>query len=93
MEAQSKLSAIFPSWFNTVIGCVGKRMKSRQRKLKLCESLSLGDKRVLAVVEVGHERLLVGSTAAAITLLTRLPNCDPRNASDSGCITGATCEY
>jgi flagellar biogenesis protein FliO len=41
--------------------------------LRLSESLPLGERRFVAVVEVGRERFLVGGTASTLVLLSRLP--------------------
>lgn len=45
----------------------------RDRRLRLCETLSLGEKRFLAVVEFQRQEFLVGGTGSSIVLLTRLP--------------------
>jgi len=42
------------------------------RRLRLCESLPLGDRRFVAVVEFGRERFLVGGTPSSLVLLARL---------------------
>jgi hypothetical protein len=42
------------------------------RRLRLCESLPLGDRRFLALVECGQARFLVGGTSASLVLLARL---------------------
>ena len=44
-----------------------------QRKLHLCETLALGEKRSVAVIEFEQLRYLVGCTSGAITLLSQLP--------------------
>ena len=44
----------------------------RERRLRLCETLSLGEKRFLAVVEFQRQEFLVGGTGSSIVLLTRL---------------------
>ena len=46
----------------------------RPRNLRLSETLSLGEKRFLAVVEVGHQQFLVGGSGNSVSLLTDLPN-------------------
>jgi len=46
----------------------------RERKLRLCETLPLGEKRFLAVVQVNRQQFLVGATANAISLLKELPS-------------------
>jgi flagellar biogenesis protein FliO len=42
------------------------------RRLRLCETLSLGDRRFLAVIEFEDQRFLVGGTAASVALLSTL---------------------
>jgi flagellar biogenesis protein FliO len=42
------------------------------RRLRLCESLPLGDRRFVAVVEFDGARFLVGGTASSLVLLSRL---------------------
>jgi flagellar biogenesis protein FliO len=42
------------------------------KSLRLCESLSLGERRFLAVVECEGSRFLVGGTASSLAMLTRL---------------------
>jgi flagellar biogenesis protein FliO len=42
------------------------------RRLRLCESLALGDRRFVAVVEFERSRFLVGGTAGSLVLLARL---------------------
>jgi flagellar biogenesis protein FliO len=44
------------------------------RHLRLCESLPLGDRRFVAVVEFERERFLVGGTPSSLVLLARLAN-------------------
>jgi len=51
----------------------------RPRSLKICETLSLGEKRLLAVIECGNQRFLVAATAQNISLLQTL---DPASDGD-----------
>ena len=44
----------------------------RQRRLRLCETLSLGEKRFVAVVEYGAQKFLLAGTPQNISLLQRL---------------------
>jgi flagellar biogenesis protein FliO len=46
--------------------------RSNPRKLHLCESLSLGEKRFLAVVQVEAQQFLVGGGSNNVSLLARL---------------------
>jgi flagellar biosynthetic protein FliO len=41
--------------------------------LKIIETLSMGDKRSISMIQVGNSRFLVGNTAHQINLLTELP--------------------
>jgi flagellar biogenesis protein FliO len=47
-----------------------------QRRLRLCESLPLGERRFVAVVEFERSRFLVGGTSASLVLLARLGQAD-----------------
>jgi len=50
-----------------------RRMSSRgAKRLRLAESLGLGDRRFVAVVEFEEERFLLGGTASSLVLLARL---------------------
>jgi len=44
-------------------------IQRRPRRLKLCETLSLGEKRILALVECENQRFIVAATAENISLL------------------------
>jgi flagellar biogenesis protein FliO len=50
-------------------------VRRRERRLRLCEMLSLGEKRFVAVVEYGPEKFLLAGTPQNISLLKRL---DPK---------------
>jgi flagellar biogenesis protein FliO len=66
--------------WGTVVASLGERVRTafsrisfnRRRGLRLCESLSLGNKRLVAVVECDDQRFLVGVTAESISLLQSL---------------------
>src|SRR5690606_36374522 len=47
--------------------------RRREKRLRLCETLSLGEKRFLAVVQVERQQFLVGGAGSSIALLTELP--------------------
>jgi flagellar biogenesis protein FliO len=50
------------------------RAKAQQtrKNLRICETVSLGEKRFVAVVQVDDERFLIGGSSSAVSLLTRL---------------------
>jgi len=47
-------------------------VRPREKSLRLCETLSLGDKRFLAIVQLEGRRFLIGATPQSIALLDRL---------------------
>ena len=53
---------------------VARRIKVQQarKNLRICESVSLGEKRFVAVVQVDEERFLIGGASGSVSLLTRL---------------------
>jgi len=50
----------------------GVRVRKASRKLRLCESLPLGEKRFVAVIQFDDQQFLVGGGAASVHLLARL---------------------
>ncbi len=44
----------------------------RTKQLRLCESLSLGERRFVAVVQFEQQRFLLGGSANSVTLLAQL---------------------
>jgi flagellar biogenesis protein FliO len=61
--ARRWLSAWFPGW------------RSRPaRQLRLRETLALGERRFLAVVEFEQQRFLIGGTGSSVALLSHLPD-------------------
>jgi flagellar biogenesis protein FliO len=51
------------------------------RRLRLCESLPLGERRFVAVVEFERVRFLVGGTSASLVLLAQLGPAEDQAAS------------
>lgn len=49
------------------------QIRRQARSLQLQETLSLGDKRSLAIVRCGEERFLVGTAPGSVSLLATLP--------------------
>jgi flagellar biogenesis protein FliO len=49
-------------------------LKRRENQLRLCETLSLGDRRFLAVVLVEQQKYLVGGAPNSVALLAKLPS-------------------
>lgn len=55
-------------WWQRVAG-LGRRAP---RRLRLTESLPLGERRFVAVIEFDQERFLLGGTSSSLVLLARL---------------------
>lgn len=55
-----------------VIWLRARKLAVPERKLRLCESVSLGDKRFAAVLEYEGHRFLIGGAAQSVQLLTAL---------------------
>jgi flagellar biogenesis protein FliO len=45
-----------------------------ERRLRVAETLSLGTRGFVALIECGSEQLLIGGTAHSLALLTKLPS-------------------
>jgi flagellar biogenesis protein FliO len=50
-------------------------MHRRERSLRVCETLSLGERRFLMVVQFEQQRFLIGTTSQSISLLQRMDEC------------------
>ena len=79
MESQAQQGGIasVPNFLRMGFERLGRMSRSamklrRARKLRLCETLSLGNRGYLAVVGYQEQRFLVGGTNNAIALLARL---------------------
>jgi flagellar biogenesis protein FliO len=59
-------------WLHLRAALAGVKIQRRQRRLRLCETLSLGDKRLIALVEYENHRFLVAATPQRISLLQSL---------------------
>ena len=59
--------------FVTVCNAVRKvKVRRRERSLRLCETLPLGERRFVMVVQFEQRRFLIGTTNQSISLLERL---------------------
>ena len=54
----------------------------RERRLRLCEMLPLGEKRFIAVIEYGADKFLLAGTTQSISLLQRLERQGLQEARD-----------
>jgi flagellar biogenesis protein FliO len=51
------------------------KVSSKPKLLRLCETLPLGERRALMIVQVERRRFLIAATSQSITLLQRLEEC------------------
>jgi hypothetical protein len=57
----------------TKLGKLGRNLRPRAaRQLRLCETLPLGERRFVSVVQFEEQKFLIGSAANSVVLLTRL---------------------
>jgi hypothetical protein len=73
------------SWWDQVVKCIRPvrdvltacsgllRHCQKPKRLRLCETLTLGERRFVAVVQFEGRRFLLGGTASSVVLLSRLP--------------------
>jgi flagellar biogenesis protein FliO len=61
------------------------KFSRRERLLHLRETLPLGEKRLLAVVEFQNERFLIGATSQSIQMLQRLNDAERKRAEPADC--------
>ena len=84
-EAATKIVNLFKAGLGILGSCYSQRQA--KRKLHLRETLSLGDKRFLAVVEYRHQEILLGGTASSITVLATSSPWDSRPSMEDGSIS------
>ena len=57
------------------------RARSGRKKLAVRESAGLGERRFVSVVQYERQRFLIGSSPGSVTLLTQLPDEDPKGGA------------
>lgn len=65
-----RIASFIATQIKQILGKV--KIQRAQKRLRVCESVSLGEKRFLAVVQVDGEEFLVGGAANSISTLARL---------------------
>lgn len=65
-------------------GGQGLRLRRRERAMRLCETLPLGDRRFLALVLVEGHKFLVGTAANSVSLVARIPPVGEGESAGSG---------
>jgi flagellar biogenesis protein FliO len=70
-------------WFKALHHALRKvTVRRQERSLRLCETLPLGERRFLMVVEFERRRFLIGATSQSVSLLDRLDEkCHPAVAT------------
>jgi flagellar protein FliO/FliZ len=71
------------SWAGALWKRILRLSRPKPRRLRLCESLPLGERRFVAVVEFGRERFLLGGTPSSLVLLSRLADTDREMQEDA----------
>ncbi|HUM04062.1 MAG TPA: flagellar biosynthetic protein FliO [Terriglobales bacterium] len=64
-------SAASARWWTRFRGYLG-RFQAPKKRLRVCESVSLGDKRFLAIVRVDSESFLLGGSTGSVSMLAKL---------------------
>jgi Flagellar biosynthesis protein, FliO len=81
--ATEKTQASLPEHFWQSIGkawaSIRRLGQHQPKRLRLCETLALGEHRFVAVVEFERIRFLIGGTQASLVLLAPLDNIDGEN--------------
>ncbi len=49
------------------------RVQPTRKSLRVCESVSMGERRFVAVIQVDNQRFLIGGGTGSVSLLSRLP--------------------
>jgi len=83
--SEQGLGSFLASLWAQISSALSKVTATRNRGLRLCESLSLGEKRMLAIIECDHQRFLLAATPQSISLLQSLGPAQtgaPRGKSD-----------
>ena len=86
-EAQAGEKHSFPDWllagWRKLAGFSrGTFLRREPRRLRLCETLSLGNRGYLAVVRFEEQQFLVGGTNTSMALLAELSSARPAAAQD-----------
>lgn len=68
----ARVPARKPWWKHLLAWLRTQKLSRPARKLRVCETVSLGDKRFAAVLEYGGQRFLLGGAAQSVQLLTEL---------------------
>ena len=88
----TEISVICSNSFVRHVRVIWKRVlrfgRRAPKRLRLCESLPLGERRFVAVVEFDEARFLVGGTPSSLVLLSRLEDGDGGSRADEESVEG-----
>jgi flagellar biogenesis protein FliO len=82
-EALRASAGAFRGSFTSLWERVLRLSRRTPRRLRLCESLPLGERRFVAVVEFDRARFLVGGTPTSLVLLSRLADAGGRAGDET----------
>ena len=72
-KLEQPLPPLRSRWWEWIRGRLASvRVQRAPRRLRLCETLALGEKRFVAVIEFEGQQFLLGGSAASVSLLARL---------------------
>jgi flagellar biogenesis protein FliO len=93
---QTEVLRFSSSEFRTRLLALWRRLLRISRRtpkgLRLCESLALGERRFVAVVEFEKERFLLGGTPSSLVLLSRLGDSSKRAEDEADAGTARSAE-
>ncbi len=77
------------AWLTAILRAFAKvcTMRGRHKNLVVRETATLGERRLVAVVEFEAQRFLIGASPSAITLLAQLPD-QPQSLAEADCRSG-----
>ncbi len=83
MHETQRSHPVATAWRLLTVGSKRMFAARENRRLRVAESVSLGDRRFVVLLEADNEHYLVGASAAGVTLLTRLGGAHPHDAADT----------
>ena len=65
-------SCLLDLWARLAAGARKIQVRQNKKRLRVCETVPLGDKRFVAVIQVDDQQFLLGGSSNSITLLAQL---------------------
>lgn len=72
VAAPGRFASVLSALWAPIASGLTKVGVNRRRELRLCETLSLGEKRIVAIIECDEQRFLVAATPHNVSLLQAL---------------------